>query len=288
MIPNRLKAVILLAALSGLLLAMGGLIGGAKGLQVAFIMALIMNFISYFFSESIVLKLYRAQPLDRNTYGWIYTIVDELRQPMKIPMPRLWIVNMPIANAFATGRNPSHASVVVTAGILELLDKDELRGVLAHELSHVKNRDILVTTMAATLATAIGYIANMLQYAAIFGSRSSSNDSQKRSNPLVMLIIAMVMPIAAALLQLALSRSREYLADESGANYCHEPLALASALEKISNHKKYTPATTAVEATTSSLFIINPLTSSTWANLFSTHPPVEKRIQKLHDMAKKF
>lgn len=286
MIPNKLKAVILLSALSGLLLAMGSLIGGVKGLQVAFIMALVMNFVSYFFSESIVLNLYRAQPLDKDQFGWIYDTVAELCQTMKIPMPRLWLVSMPIANAFATGRNPQHASVVVTSGILNLLDKDELRGVLAHELSHVKNRDILVTTMAATLATAIGYVANMLQYSAMFG-RTGSNDSQRRANPLVALIIAMIMPLAASLLQLALSRSREYLADESGANFCHEPLALASALAKISNNKQYTPANNAVEATTSPLFIINPLTSSAWAQLFSTHPPVEKRIEKLQAMAQR-
>lgn len=286
MIPNRLKAIILLSALSGLLLAMGTLVGGYKGLQIAFIMALVMNFISYFFSESIVLNLYKAQPLDKYQYGWIYETVEELCQTMKIPMPRLWMISMPIANAFATGRNPQHASVVVTAGILDLLDKDELRGVLAHELSHVKNRDILVTTMAATLATTIGYVANMLQYSAMFGQTSSS-DSQRRANPLIALIIAMIMPLAASILQLALSRSREYLADESGANYCHEPLALASALAKISNNKQYTPANNAVEATTSPLFIINPLTSSAWAQLFSTHPPVEKRIEKLQAMAQK-
>jgi len=286
MIPNRIKAVVLLGALSGLLLAMGSIIGGFKGLQVAFIMALVMNFISYFFSESIVLNLYKAQPLDTEQYGWIHETIEELCQTMQIPKPRLWIVSMPIANAFATGRNPQHASVVVTSGILDLLDKDELRGVLAHELSHVKNRDILVTTMAATIATAIGYVANMLQYSAMFGSMNSDNN-QKRTNPLIALIIAMIMPLAASLLQLALSRSREYLADESGAHYCHEPLALASALAKISNNKQYTPANNAVEATTSSLFIINPLTSTAWAQLFSTHPPVEKRIEKLQAMAQK-
>lgn len=287
MIPNKLKAILLLGCLSGLFLLMGRMLGGMQGLQIAFIMALVMNFIAYFFSESIVLRLYNAQPLDKTTYGWIYSTVEELSKTMQIPMPKLWIVNMPIANAFATGRNPSHASVVVTSGILDLLDQHELRGVLSHELSHVKNRDILVTTMAATLATAIGYLANMMQYTAILGRSSSNNDSQKRSNPLVMLVVAMIMPLAAALLQLALSRSREYLADESGAHYSHEPLALASALAKISNYKQYTPATSAVEATTSPLFIINPLTGATWAALFSTHPPVEQRIKRLQEMAQR-
>ena len=286
MIPNKFKAVILLASLSALLLLMGNLIGGASGLRIAFIMALIMNFVSYFFSESIVLRLYKAQPLDKTQYGWIFSDVSELCKKMNIPMPRLWIVDMPIANAFATGRNPSHASVVVTSGILKLLNEEELRGVLAHELSHVKNRDILVTTMAATLATAIGYLANMMQYAAMFG-QTSSDDSRKRTNPFAMIFAAMVMPFAAGILQLALSRSREYLADESGASYSHEPLALASALAKISNHKQFTPATNPIEATTSPLFIINPLTGATWAALFSTHPPVEKRIERLQEMAQK-
>lgn len=289
MIPNRLKAVILLATLSGLLMLMGNLIGGARGLHIAFVMALMMNFISYFFSESIVLRLYKAQPLDKQAYGWIYTAVQELSTSMNIPMPRLWLVSMPMANAFATGRNPSHSSVVITAGILQLLDKQELRGVLAHELSHIKNRDVLVTTMAATIATAIGYLANMMQYAAIFGNQSAqSNSSQKRTNPLILMLVAVLMPIAAALLQLSLSRSREYLADESGAGFSHEPLALANALKKISTNKQFTPANNAVEATTSPLFIINPLTgATTWAALFSTHPPVEQRIKRLQEMAQK-
>lgn len=287
MIPNRLKAVILLTALSGLLMFMGNIIGGARGLQMAFVMALIMNFVSYFFSESIVLRLYKAQPLDKQKYGWLYSMVQELSSTMNIPMPKLWIVSMPMANAFATGRNPSHSSVVVTEGILQLLDQQELRGVLAHELSHIKNRDTLITTMAATIATAIGYLANMMQYAAMFGQTSSNGNSQRRSNPIIMLLVAILMPIAAALLQLALSRSREYLADESGADYSREPLALANALKKISNNKQFTPATNAVEATTSSLFIINPLTGASWAALFSTHPPVEQRIRRLQEMAQK-
>lgn len=286
MIPNKLKAVILLAALSGLFMFTGSILGGVRGLQIAFFMALIMNFVSYFFSESIVLRLYRAQPLDKTQYGWIYTTVQELATTMNIPMPRLWIVNMAIANAFATGRNPNHSSVVITSGILGLLDQQELRGVLAHELSHIKNRDVLVTTMAATLATAIGYLANMMQYASFLG-QGNSQDSQRRTNPLMMMLIAILMPIAASLLQLALSRSREYLADESGASYSHEPLALANALRKISDNKQFTPAENAVEATTSPLFIINPLTGALWAKLFSTHPPVEQRIKRLQEMVQR-
>ncbi len=286
MISNTIKTILLLTCLSGLFLVLGSLLGGRQGLQVAFIMALVMNFIAYFFSESIVLRLYRAQPLDQSRYNAIYTTVQDLCTSMNIPMPKLWLVNLPIANAFATGRNPKHASVVLTSGILGLLDHDELRGVLAHELSHVKNRDILVTTIAATLATAIGYAAQMMQYAALWGTmQQNGNDSRKRSNPLAMLVAAIVMPIAATLLQLAISRSREYLADESGAHYSREPLALASALAKISNYKQYAPAHEAVEATTSPLFIINPLTGATWMSLFSTHPPVEQRIKRLQNMA---
>lgn len=285
MISNTIKTVLLLTCLSGLFLLIGMFIGGRDGLQIAFIMAVVMNFIAYFFSESIVLRLYRAQRLDQARYQAIYTTVQELAASMNIPMPKLWLVSLPIANAFATGRNPKNASVVLTTGILGLLDHDELRGVLAHELAHVKNRDILVTTIAATLATAIGYLAHMMQYAVLWGTVQQNNSSRNRSNPLAMMAVAIIMPIAATLLQLALSRSREYLADESGAHYSHEPLALASALAKIANYKQYVSARDTIEATTSPLFIINPLAGTSWMALFSTHPPVEQRIKRLQNMA---
>lgn len=286
MIGNLVKSTALLAGLSGILLLLGGLIGGRSGLTFALIMALIMNGIAYYFSDKIVLSLYRAKPLDQVTYGWIYDITRELSTKMQIPMPKLWLINTPIANAFATGRDPQHASVAVTLGILQILDRNELRGVLAHELSHVKNRDILITTLAAILATAIGYLANMMQHMALWQGYGRSSDNQRRVGPLGLMISAIVMPIAASLIQLALSRTREYMADESGAKHSHEPLALASALEKIQNSVKQHPHTPSpAEATTSPLFIIQPFTGGSWMTLFATHPPVAKRVERLRKIA---
>lgn len=228
--------------------------------------------------------MYRAQKLDAEKYSWLYDIVQKLALTMKIPMPKLWLINTPMANAFATGRNPSHASIAVTTGILEVLDTHELRGVLAHELSHVKNRDILVSTIAATVATAIGYLANMIQYAAFWGSMS--NDRRQRGNPIFMLLVAMLMPIAAMLIQLAISRSREYLADETGSHYSHDPLALASALEKLHNNipRAHMDNKDATRATTAPLFIVHPFTTNGWASLFSTHPPMRKRVERLQKL----
>lgn len=281
---NQMKTAILLASLSGLLFLLGYWIGGYSGLTAALIMALIMNFLTYFFSDKLVLSMYGAQKLDETKYSHIYEMIRELSQGMNIPMPKLWFINTPMANAFATGRNPKHASVAVTAGILDILEDHELRGVLAHELGHVKNRDILVATVAATIATAIGYLANMLQWAFILGNRRD----REEGSGFGALIIAIIMPIAAALIQLAISRSREYLADETGAKESHDPLALASALEKLnSNIKdlKIKPSSPA-QASTASLFIVYPFFGSGWVNLFSTHPPMEKRIERLRKMAR--
>jgi|SRR5579863_709912 len=290
MVFNRIKTVILLATLSALLMAIGGLIGGTAGIQMALVMALIFNGIAYFFSDKIVLRMYGAQPLDQATYGWIYTMVQELATDMRIPMPKLWLLNTPIANAFATGRNPAHASVALTKSIINLLDADELRGVLAHELSHVKNRDILVTTVAATIATAIGYLANMLRWSALWGGMSSDN-RRKDSNPLALMLIGIIMPFAALLIQLAISRSREYLADETGADCCRDPLALASALEKLHAYAAHGNTDAHAQdpryASTASLFIVNPFTDSSWATLFSTHPPMSKRIARLRALSTK-
>lgn len=284
---NRLKTLLLLTLLSGIFLFVGHLFGGQQGLHIALIMALAMNLITYFFSEKIVLNLYRAQPLDRATYGWIYGIVQELADTMEMPMPKLWLVKTPMANAFATGRNPRHASVAVTTGILDILDEDELRGVLAHELSHVKNRDILVGTIAATIATAIGYLAHMMQYAAFWGSM---NQSKKREgNPIGMFLVALFMPLAATLIQLAISRSREYLADETGACVSGDPLALARALEKLDSHVHHAhmnPADTQ-HASTASLCIVYPFSARGFVDLFSTHPPMHKRIARLKEMCHK-
>jgi heat shock protein HtpX len=286
MIINKIKTVFLLVILSGLLLMFGALFGGTAGLQYAFILALIMNGIAYFFSDKIVLRLYKAQPMDSEQYSWVYSTVHELTGKMGIPMPKLWIISTPMANAFATGRNPSHASVALTTGIMDLLSKEELRGVLAHELSHIKNRDILIATIAATVATAIGYLANCLQYAAYWGSLT--ND-KRRSNPFGLLLVAILMPFAAMLIQLAISRSREYLADETGAHYSQDPLSLASALEKLQHNISvaHLDNTDTYRASTASLFIVYPFSAGNWLKLFSTHPPLEARIAHLHKIYEK-
>ncbi|HVX00777.1 MAG TPA: zinc metalloprotease HtpX [Candidatus Babeliaceae bacterium] len=290
MLENRLKTVILLATLSGLLMALGGFLGGTHGIIISFIISLVMNFVTYFYSDKMVLKLYKAQPLDAGTYSWIYSMVQELSTQMAIPMPTLWLISTPMANAFATGRNPQHASVAVTSGILSLLNQRELRGVLAHELSHVKNRDILVSTIAATLATAIGFIANMMQNMFLWQSLSSNQaDRQRQGNTLGTLFVALIMPIAATLLQLAISRSREYLADESGAYICQDPLALASALEKLQSHipEAHLRNNDTLRASTGSLFIVNPFLSQGIMALFATHPPMNSRISRLNKIYEK-
>ncbi len=291
MIINTIKTAVLLAALSGILLALGGFLGGSSGLKIALIISLIMNFITYFFSEKIVLKMYKAQPLDTHRFKDIYAMVQELTTTMNIPMPKLWLVTTEVPNAFATGRNPSHASIAVTTGILAILNEDELRGVLSHELSHIKNRDVLIGTIAATLATAIGYIANMMQHAAFWGTLQGSRSDKKGNNPLVMIIIAVLMPIAAALIQFAISRSREFMADETGAYYSREPLALASALEKlhagVQQNNFNNQQQDATKTATASLFIVNPFTKVSWSSLFSTHPPVQQRVDRLRKMLNK-
>ncbi len=279
---NQIKTAFLLASLSGLLMLLGAVLGGTQGIIVAFFISLIMNGFAYFFSDKLVLNMYGAKPLDASEYGWIHDMVEELTQKDNLPMPKLWLIRTPMANAFATGRNPKHASVAVTTGILDILDKHELRGVLAHELSHVKNRDILVSTVAATLATAIGFLANMMQSLAFWGTMSRNGDRDRGFNPLVLLVVAILMPIAATLIQLAISRSREYLADESGAELSHDPLALASALEKLEAHIKYAHLRNddTAHATSAHLFIVKPFTGGIGA-LFSTHPPMQKRVERL-------
>ncbi|MCK4264861.1 zinc metalloprotease HtpX [Candidatus Babeliales bacterium] len=282
MVANQFKTALLLGALSGLLFLLGYYFGGQAGIYIALFMALIMNFVAYYFSDKLVLKMFKAQQLDKEQYSHIYDMIHDLCQEMKLPMPKLWYIPTDMANAFATGRNPKNASVAVTKGILETLDHDELRGVLSHELSHVKNRDILVATVAATLAMAIAYFADILRWTIMFSGRSDN-----RNRGIGAFIIAMFMPIAAMLIQLSISRSREYLADETGSKYSKDPLALASALEKLhSNVKshKLAPETSA-QASTASLFIVYPFSAKGFLNLFSTHPPVEKRIERLRKMA---
>ena len=286
MIFNMLKTAILLTILSGLLALIGGLIGGASGIQIALFISLLMNGIMFFFSDRIVLNMYNAQPLNKETYGWMYDIVEELSRKMNLPMPKLWLVNNSMANAFATGRNPKHASIAVTTGILNLLDADELRGVLAHELAHVKNRDTLITTIAATFASAIGHLAYMLRHVALWGSMS--NDRRKE-NPFVLVIVSILMPVAATLVQLAISRSREYAADDTGARCSHSPLALASALQKLENNAKHAHMNTEdmQRTSTASLFIVHPFAGHSMSSLFATHPPIGKRITRLQNLSKK-
>ncbi len=287
MIWNQIKTVILLAGLSSLLIFIGGIIGGPSGIKFALVFSLITNGLAYFFSDKMVLRMYKAKPLDPEKYAWIYSIVNDLAQTMKIPAPKLWMIETPMANAFATGRNPKNASVAVTSGILDILDEHELRGVLAHELSHVKNRDILVATIAATIASSISFLASMARYAAFWGSMGG--DRRRNGNPFALLLIAIFMPIAAVIIQLAISRSREYLADETGAHDCQDPMALASALEKLDNSiaKNHMRSDDTLHASTASLFIVYPFKGGGMLSLFSTHPPMSKRIARLRAMYEK-
>ena len=283
MFKNQFKTLILLVALSALILLFGQLIGGKNGLVFAFVIALLMNFGTYFFSDKLVLKIYGAKPLDQERYGYIYEMVEGLCQNANLPMPKLWLIETEMANAFATGRNPAHASVAVTSGILNILDKHELRGVIAHELSHVKNRDILIATVAATIATTIAYMADIFRWSFIFGS---SDRDDNKGGAWGALLATIFMPIAAMLIQLAISRSREYLADETGAKISHDPFALASALEKLSMNAqvRHVQPENNAQTSTASLFIVYPFSGGAIINLFSTHPPMEKRIERLRNM----
>lgn len=284
MIFNIFKTAFFLIILNGILFIVGGLVGGASGIKIALLWALVMNGVMFFFSDRIVLSLYKAQLLDPSEYHWIYQIVEELVSKMHIPMPKLWLVVTPVANAFATGRSPKHASIAVTTGILEILDAEELRGVLAHELAHIKNRDTLITTIAATIASAISYLAYMLRNMALWGS---TNNNRRRENPILLFFVSMLLPFVAMLAQLAISRSREYAADETGARCSHSPLALASALQKLHNnvpHAHMDPADGRY-ASTASLFIMNPFTTKSLMALFATHPPVSNRIARLYKLS---
>ena len=278
---NVLKTGILLGVLTAILVLAGQAIAGERGMIIAFVFAAIMNLVSYWFSDRIVLAMYGAQPVDEAQAPGLHAMVRRLATRAQIPMPRIYVIPSDTPNAFATGRNPQHAAVAVTEGIMRILDEDELEGVLAHELSHVTNRDVLISTIAATLAGAITYLAHMAQWAAIFGGRSR-DDEEGGSNPLVMMLFAILAPIAAMLVQLAVSRAREFQADASGARLAGRTYGLAKALEKIevASRVEPLPATPA----TAHLFIVNPLTGQGFARLFSTHPPTEERIARLRAM----
>ena len=279
---NVFKTGVLLAVLTAMLVLIGGAIGGQQGMVIAFAIALVMNFVSYWFSDKMVLAAYGAQPIDEAAAPRLYAIVRRLATRAGIPMPRVYLVQSETPNAFATGRNPQHAVVAVTEGILRILDEDELEGVLAHELSHVKNRDVLISTIAATLAGAITYLAHMAQWAAMFGGRSRDDD-EGGSNPIAMILLAILAPIAALLVQMAVSRSREFQADATGAQVAGRSWGLAKALEKLQMANQAMPMADATPAT-AHLFIVNPLSGQTLMRLFSTHPPLEERIARLRAM----
>jgi heat shock protein HtpX len=280
---NRFKTTLLLTTLTLLLVAMGSAIGGRGGMYIAFLMACGMNIFSYWFSDKIVLSMYGAQEITEHENPAFYGMVRRLAIQAQLPMPKVYIIPSESPNAFATGRNPEHAAVAATEGILRILTPDELEGVMAHELSHVANRDILISTIAATIAGAISMLGNMLQWAAIFGNRSSDED--EGGGLIGGLAMAIIAPIAAMLIQLAVSRSREYLADETGARICGRPLALASALRKLDSASRMLPMQEARPAT-AHMFIVNPLTAGGLMQLFSTHPPMEDRIARLEQMAR--
>jgi heat shock protein HtpX len=277
---NTFKTAFLLTALTLLLVLLGGHFGGREGMILAFVIAAGMNFFSYFYSDKLALRMYSAQPVTREQLPRAYQVVERLTQRMGIPMPKIYVIPSDSPNAFATGRNPEHASVAVTNGILNLLSDEELEGVLAHELGHVKNRDILTSSIAATLAGAITILARMGYWASLFGGYGGGRDRERGGGGIGALFMLILAPIAAVLIQLAVSRSREYEADATGAQMTGNPYALASALEKLDAYSKRLPM--AASPSTAHLFIVAPVISARdLSSLFSTHPPIPKRIERL-------
>jgi heat shock protein HtpX len=274
---NNLKTVILLGLLTGIILFIGSF-WGQQGLTIALVISIVMNFASYFFSDKIALRMYRAEEVTREQAPGLYRIVDFLCARDQIPMPRIYIIPDESPNAFATGRNPQHASVAVTQGAMRLLNEEELTGVLAHEISHVKNRDILISSVAATLAGMIMWVANMARYAAFFGG-GRDRDDEGGGGALAGLVTMIVAPFAAMMIQLWISRTREYQADASGAEIAGNPNGLASALQKLDNYSKRIPME--ASPSTAHMFIMKPFSGALLAGLFSTHPPTEKRIERL-------
>src|SRR5579871_2994687 len=279
---NNLKTFFLLTLLTLLAIGVGDYFGGQNGMILGFAIAAVTNFVSYFFSDKIALAMYRAQPVTREQLPRIYSVVEALTQKAGLPMPKLYVIPTDSPNAFATGRNPQHASVAVTQGILQLLNDEELEGVLAHELGHVNNRDILISSVAATIAGAITMLASMGRWAMIFGGFGGRDREDRGGGGLAALFMLIVAPIAASLIQLAVSRSREYQADATGAHFTGNPYALASALQKLDAYSRRLPMQ--ASPSTAHLFIIQPLlgmNAGMFANLFSTHPPIAKRIERL-------
>ena len=282
---QTIKTVLLLGVLTGLFLVVGKLLGGHTGMIVAFFFAMIMNFMAYWFSDKMALAMYGAREIPYEEAPWLHDMVEELAKNAGIPKPKIYLAPIDIPNAFATGRNPEHAVVAVTSGILNVLSPEELRGVLAHEIAHVKNRDILISSIAATIGGAISMLTELAFWANIFGGRDEEDGIGSLLGSLIMLIVA---PIAAMLIQMAISRSREYAADATGAKICGCPLSLAKALEKLEMAaQKLAPiAEKEINPGTAHMMIVNPLRGSTIASLFSTHPPTEERIKRLYQIAR--
>ncbi|WP_321919555.1 zinc metalloprotease HtpX [Paraburkholderia tropica] len=277
---NWVKTAMLMAAITALFIAIGGLIGGRSGMMFALVIALGMNFFSYWFSDKMVLRMYNAQEVDETTAPQFYRMVRDLATRANLPMPRVYLINEDAPNAFATGRNPEHAAVAATTGILRVLSEREMRGVMAHELAHVKHRDILISTISATMAGAISALAN---FAMIFGGR---DENGRPTNPIAGIAVALLAPIAGALIQIAISRAREFEADRGGAEISGDPQALASALDKIHRYAQGIPFAAAEQhPATAQMMIMNPLSGGGIQNLFSTHPSTEERIRRLMEMA---
>ena len=280
---NHIKTTFLLTCLTLLLVGMGSAIGGQSGMIIAFLIAGAMNFFSYWYSDKIVLKMYKAREVSDTENPSLHGMVRRLASQANMPMPKVYIIPSEGPNAFATGRNPQNAAVAATEGIMRLLSEEELEGVMAHELAHVQNRDTLISTIAATFAGAISMLGSMLQWAAIFGG-GNSEDEEGGGSMLGGLALAFIAPMAAMLIQMAVSRSREYLADAAGARICGKPLALANALRKLQMGAQAVPMQEATPAT-SHMFIVNPLTGGSMLKLFSTHPPMEERVARLEALA---
>jgi heat shock protein HtpX len=282
---NWFKTTMLLGLLTGLIILIGYFFGGRQGMVMAFIIAMGMNFFSYWFSDKVVLAMYHAKEVTPQEYPDLYQIVRHLAERANLPMPRIYIIPETSPNAFATGRNPQHAVVAATEGLLQLMNKEEIEGVLAHEMAHIRNRDILIGSIAATIAGAIMILANMMQWGALFGG-SSDDEDRSGLGTIGMLMMAMLAPIAALLIQMAISRSREYQADATGAHFAGQPRGLANALYKLGQYSHKIPMN--ANPQTAHMFIVNPLSGRSLVNLFSTHPPLEERIARLRGQGSNF